>query len=51
MENFESRVNLTDFTQKIEQIKSELATYLVGQHQLVDYLIIALLAEDRKSVV
>jgi MoxR-like ATPase len=45
MENFESRVNLTELTQKVESIKTELANYLVGQHQLVDYLIIALLAD------
>lgn len=44
MENFESRVNLTDLTQKVESIKKELATYLVGQADLVDFLIIALLA-------
>lgn len=45
MENFESRINLTELTRKVENIKSELATYLVGQNQLVDYLIIALLAD------
>lgn len=44
MENFESRIDLTDLTQKIEKIKSELAQYLVGQHQLVDYLLMSLLA-------
>jgi MoxR-like ATPase len=45
MENFESRIDLTELTRKVENIKSELATYLVGQNQLVDYLIIALLAD------
>lgn len=45
MEQFESRINLTELTRKVENIKSELATYLVGQNQLVDYLIIALLAD------
>ena len=44
MENFESRINLTELTEKVESIKKELAIYLVGQQQLVDYLIIALLA-------
>ncbi len=44
MENFESRVDLTVLTEKTEQIKAELANYLVGQHQLVDQLLIALLA-------
>lgn len=45
MENFQTRVNLTELTQSVEKIKSELANYLVGQTQLVDYLIIALLAD------
>lgn len=44
MENFESRVNLTQLTDSVEKIKSELSNYLVGQTQLVDYLMIALLA-------
>jgi len=39
MEEFKARVNLTELTQKVEEIKSELAHYLVGQHQLVEYLI------------
>lgn len=45
MEEFKSRVDLTELTQKVEKIKSELALYLVGQPQLVEYLIIALLAD------
>ncbi len=45
MENFETRVNLTQLTESVEKIKSELSNYLVGQTQLVDYLIIALLAD------
>ncbi len=45
MEEFKSRVDLTELTQKVESIKSELANYLVGQPQLVEYLIIALLAD------
>jgi MoxR-like ATPase len=45
MENFENRVDLTELTTKVELIKKELANYLVGQNQLVDYLIIALLAD------
>ena len=44
MENFESRVDLTELTEKTELIKTELAKYLVGQTQLVDQLLIALLA-------
>ncbi len=45
MEEFKSRVNLTELTQKVEEIKTNLSHYLVGQHQLVEYLIIALLAD------
>lgn len=45
MENFESRVDLSVLTEKVEQIKAELAHYLVGQAQLVDQLLIALLAD------
>ena len=45
MENFESRIDLTELTQKVEKIKAELALYLVGQHQLVDYLLMSLLAD------
>jgi MoxR-like ATPase len=44
MENFESRVDLTELTEKTNLIKTELAKYLVGQTQLVDQLLIALLA-------
>ena len=45
MENFESRIDLTELTQKVEKIKAELSLYLVGQHQLVDYLLMSLLAD------
>jgi len=45
MEEFKSRVNLTELTQKVEDIKHELSNYLVGQHGLVEYLIIALLSD------
>ena len=45
MEEFKSRLDLTALTQKVENIKNELANYLVGQPQLVEYLIIALLAD------
>ncbi len=45
MENFENRVNLTELTSKVERIKKELANYLVGQTELVDFLIIALLSD------
>lgn len=46
MENqFENRVDLTGLTQKTQDIKTEIAKYIVGQPQLVDFLLIALLAD------
>ncbi len=45
MEEFISRIDLTHLTQKVNDIKNELAKYLVGQPQLVDQLLIALLAD------
>jgi len=45
MEEFKSRLNLADLTQKVEEIKSNLSSYLVGQHQMVEYLVMALLAD------
>lgn len=45
MEEFQSRIDLTGLTQKVEEIRTSLSQYLVGQHQLVEYLIIALLAD------
>ncbi len=45
MEEFQSRIDLTGLTQKVEEIRSNLSQYLVGQHQLVEHLIIALLAD------
>lgn len=46
MENqFENRVDLSGLTQKTEGVKNEIAKYIVGQHQLIDLLLIALLAD------
>lgn len=46
MENqFENRIDLSGLSNKTQQVKSEIAKYLVGQHQLVDLLLIALLAD------
>lgn len=45
MEEFKSRIDLGQLTEKVEGIKRELGKYLVGQHQLVEYLITALLAD------
>lgn len=45
MEQFTSRIDLAQLTEKIEGIKAELGKYLVGQQQLVEYLITAILAD------
>lgn len=45
MEQFTSRLDLSQLTEKVEGIKTELSKYLVGQNQLVEYLITALLAD------
>ncbi len=45
MENFTSRVNLDLLTEKVGAIKKELAKYLIGQTDMVEHLIIALLSD------
>lgn len=45
MEEFKSRLDLSDLNRKVEEIRNNLSQYLVGQHQLVEYLLIALLAD------
>jgi MoxR-like ATPase len=46
MENqFENRVNVSALTEKTQQVKAEIAKYIVGQHQLIDFLLIAILSD------
>jgi len=46
MENkFENRIDLSDLSHKTQSVRAEIAKYLVGQPQLVDLLLIALLAD------
>lgn len=46
MENqFQNRVDLGALTEKIQQVKNEIAKYIVGQQQLIDFLLIAILAD------
>lgn len=46
MENeFKNRIDLSELTQKTQQVKTEIAKYVIGQTQLVDLLLIALLAD------
>lgn len=41
---FQNRIDLTDLTQSVEKIKEEIAKVIVGQHNMVDLLIAAVLA-------
>ena len=45
MEQFTSRINLDMLTKKVAGIKQELSKYLVGQSDMVEYLIVAMLAD------
>ncbi len=42
---FKNRIDLTELTEKTNQVKTEIAKYIVGQHQLIDMLLVALLAD------
>lgn len=41
---FESRIDVTAFAAKIDQLKNQISDVIVGQHQTIDYLLTALLA-------
>ena len=46
MENqFENRLNLTELAQHISEIKTEIGKHIHGQQQMIDLLVIALLAD------
>ena len=46
MENqFENRVDLSDLVNKTQGVKNEISRYIIGQQQLIDLLLIALLAD------
>jgi MoxR-like ATPase len=46
MENkFENRVDLTELATPIAQVKTEIGKYIKGQHQLIDLLLVAILAD------
>ena len=42
---FKTRINLEPFSKKVEEIRAEIGKYIVGQEQMVNLLIIALLAD------
>src|ERR1041385_6830338 len=46
MENkFENRVDLTGLATPITEVKAEIGKYIKGQHQLIDLLLVAILAD------
>ena len=45
MENFETRIDLSNIKQTTEALKHEIGKYIIGQHQTIDLLLIALLAD------
>ena len=42
--SFESRINLSDLKQKADDIKNEIGKVIVGQHEMIDLLLVGLLA-------
>ncbi len=42
--NFESRINLAPLQQSVLDIKSQLASVIVGQHKMIDQLLVAILS-------
>lgn len=44
-ENFSSRLDLQAIKERIEQVRTEIGKVVIGQHQLVDLMLIALLSD------
>jgi MoxR-like ATPase len=42
--NFQSRLNLEPLRESIDKIKAEMETVIVGQHKMIDQLLVAILA-------
>ncbi len=45
MESFETRIDLGGIKQTTEELKFEIGKYIIGQHQTIDLLLIAMLAD------
>ncbi len=45
MEQFEQRIDLSNFAEIVKNIRSEINQYIVGQEKVIDQLLIALLAD------
>lgn len=44
-ENFSSRLDLQAISERIEQVRTEIGKIVIGQHQLVDLMLVALLSD------
>jgi len=42
--NFQSRIDFSDLNRSVQEIKSEIGKVIVGQHQLIEQMIVAILA-------
>ncbi len=42
--NFQSRINLEPLRERIDKIKAEMETVIVGQHKMIDQLLVSILA-------
>ncbi len=42
--NFQSRIDLSQLQQSIEKIRSEISSVIVGQHKMIDQLLVAILS-------
>ncbi|WP_313805322.1 MoxR family ATPase [Flavobacterium sp.] len=42
--NFETRINLAPLLQSVQEIKAEIGTVIVGQHKMIDQLLVAVLS-------
>ena len=45
MEEFKTRIDLSGFSQKVDEIKKEIAKFIVGQEQMSNLLLIALISD------
>ncbi|MBS5980095.1 MAG: MoxR family ATPase, partial [Dysgonomonas mossii] len=47
---FQSRIDFSELSQSVQEIKNEIARVVVGQHQLIEQMIIAILANGHVLV-
>lgn len=47
---FQSRIDFSELSQSVQEIKNEIGRVVVGQHQLIEQMIIAILANGHVLV-